>query len=82
MELMRGTYRTAPSIPGLPTPGIEGAFLVWGLGGVGCLTLSSALLYKVCMNTKTAYKSHRNVYYSCKYHVVWCLSQVLAQGAR
>ncbi|MEO8970301.1 MAG: IS200/IS605 family transposase [Ktedonobacteraceae bacterium] len=19
-----------------------------------------------------AYKSHRNVYYSCKYHVVWC----------
>jgi putative transposase len=24
------------------------------------------------MNTKKAYKSNRNVYYSCKYHVVWC----------
>jgi len=24
------------------------------------------------MNTKIAYKSNRNVYYSCKYHVVWC----------
>lgn len=24
------------------------------------------------MNTKRAYKSNRNVYYSCKYHVVWC----------
>lgn len=24
------------------------------------------------MSTKIAYKSHRNVYYSCKYHVVWC----------
>lgn len=24
------------------------------------------------MKTKIAYKSHRNVYYSCKYHVVWC----------
>jgi putative transposase len=24
------------------------------------------------MNTKVAYKSNRNVYYSCKYHVVWC----------
>jgi REP-associated tyrosine transposase len=39
---------------------------------VACLTLSSALLYNVCMNTKRAYKSNRNVYYSCKYHVVWC----------
>ena len=36
------------------------------------MTLSSALLYNVCMNTKIAYKSNRNVYYSCKYHVVWC----------
>ena len=36
------------------------------------LTLSSALLYNVCMSTKIAYKSNRNVYYSCKYHVVWC----------
>ena len=36
------------------------------------LTLSSALLYNVRMNTKLAYKSNRNVYYSCKYHVVWC----------
>jgi putative transposase len=52
--------------------GIEGAFLVWGLGGVAYLTLSSALLYTVCVNTKLAYKSNRNVYYSCKYHVVWC----------
>jgi putative transposase len=24
------------------------------------------------MNTKIAYKSNRNVCYSCKYHVVWC----------
>ncbi len=24
------------------------------------------------MSTKRAYKSKRNVYYSCKYHVVWC----------
>ncbi len=24
------------------------------------------------MNTTIAYKSNRNVYYSCKYHVVWC----------
>jgi putative transposase len=24
------------------------------------------------MNTKIAYKSNRNVYYSCTYHVVWC----------
>jgi putative transposase len=24
------------------------------------------------MSTKRAYKSNRNVYYSCKYHVVWC----------
>ena len=36
------------------------------------LILSSTLLYNVCMSTKIAYKSHRNVYYSCKYHVVWC----------
>ena len=39
---------------------------------MGCLTLSSALLYNVRMNTKIAYKSNRNVYYSCKYHAVWC----------
>jgi len=24
------------------------------------------------MSAKTAYKSNRNVSYSCKYHVVWC----------
>lgn len=36
------------------------------------MIVSSALLYNVCMNTKRAYKSNRNVYYSCKYHVVWC----------
>ena len=24
------------------------------------------------LNTKRAYKSNRNVYFSCKYHVVWC----------
>ena len=29
------------------------------------------MLYTVCMS-KIAYKSKRNVYYSCKYHVVWC----------
>ena len=27
--------------------------------------------YTVCMN-KIAYKSNHHVYYSCKYHVVWC----------
>ncbi len=36
------------------------------------MTLSSALLYNACTNTKLAYKSNRNIYYSCKYHVVWC----------
>jgi putative transposase len=25
-----------------------------------------------CMNAKTGYKSNRSVFYSCKYHVVWC----------
>jgi putative transposase len=29
------------------------------------------MLYTVSMN-KIAYKSNRNVYYSCKYHIVWC----------
>ncbi len=29
------------------------------------------MLYTVSMS-KIAYKSNRNVYYSCKYHVVWC----------
>jgi putative transposase len=29
------------------------------------------MLYPVSMS-KIAYKSHRNVYYSCKYHVVFC----------
>jgi putative transposase len=29
------------------------------------------MLYTVRMS-KIAYKSKRNVYYSCKYHVVWC----------
>ena len=29
------------------------------------------MLYTVCMN-KIAYKSNRNVFYSCKYHIVWC----------
>jgi putative transposase len=24
------------------------------------------------MSTKLAYKFNRNIYYSCKYHVVWC----------
>ena len=35
------------------------------------LTLYGLMLYTVLMSTK-AYKSNRNVYYSCKYHVVWC----------
>jgi putative transposase len=51
---------------------------------VDYLTLSSALLYNACMNTKLAYKSHRNIYYSCKYHVVWCPKyrrKVLVLGA-
>jgi len=29
------------------------------------------MLYTICMN-RIAYKSNRNVYYSCKYHIVWC----------
>jgi len=29
------------------------------------------MLYTVCMS-KIVYKSNRHVYYSCKYHVVWC----------
>jgi putative transposase len=29
------------------------------------------MLYTLSMS-KIAYKSNRNVYYSCKYHVVWC----------
>jgi REP-associated tyrosine transposase len=35
------------------------------------------------MNTKPAYKSNRNIYYSCKYHVVWCPKyrrKVLVEG--
>jgi putative transposase len=35
------------------------------------LTLSGLWLYNVSMS-KIAYKSNRNVYYSCTYHVVWC----------
>lgn len=31
----------------------------------------SLILYTVSMN-KIVYKSNRNVYYSCKYHVVFC----------
>ncbi len=36
-----------------------------------------------CMNTKQVYKSNRNVFYSCKYHVVWCPKyrrKVLVEG--
>lgn len=35
------------------------------------LTLYGFTLYIDCMSA-IAYKSNRNVYYSCKYHVVWC----------
>ncbi len=42
-----------------------------GVIGGECLTLSSIVLYNAYMN-KIAYKLSRNVYYSCKYHVVWC----------
>ncbi len=54
--------------------GIEGAFLLRWLGWWGkrgCLTLYGLMLYTVFMSAR-AYKSNRNVYYSCKYHVVWC----------
>ncbi len=40
------------------------------------------MLYTIFMST-IAYKSNRNVYYSCKYHVVWCPKyrrKVLIQG--
>jgi putative transposase len=47
-------------------------FGAWDVGLEGILTLSSPCLYNVGMNTKIAYKSNHNVYYSCKYHVVWC----------
>ncbi len=40
-------------------------------GNTGLLTLYSFMLYTVSMS-KLAYKSNRNVFYSCKYHVVWC----------
>jgi REP-associated tyrosine transposase len=35
------------------------------------LTLYSFVLYTIGMS-KMIYKSKRNVYYSCKYHTVWC----------
>jgi len=35
------------------------------------LTLYGLMLYTIFMSA-IAYKSNRNVYYSCKYHVVWC----------
>ena len=35
------------------------------------MTLSGLWLNNVSMS-KIAYKSNRNVYYSCKYHVTWC----------
>src|SRR6516225_7179520 len=34
--------------------------------------VNKSMSLNVCMSTKIAYKSNRNVYYSCKYHVVWC----------
>jgi len=40
------------------------------------------MLYTVLMSAIT-YKSNRNVYYSCKYHVVWCPKyrrKVLVEG--
>lgn len=40
-------------------------------GDARLLTIYGFVLYTVCMS-KIAYKSNRNVYYSCKYHVVWC----------
>ena len=67
-------YRNAPYIPGLLAPGIYGAFLVSGRGKRGNaepLTIYGFMLYTVSMS-KIVYKSNRNVYYSCKYHVVWC----------
>ena len=35
------------------------------------MTVYDSMPYTVCMN-KIAYKSNHHVYYSCKYHVVWC----------
>jgi putative transposase len=46
------------------------------------LTIYSLLLYIVLMSRIT-YKSNRNVFYSCKYHVVWCPKyrrKVLVEG--
>ena len=47
-------------------------FGAWDVGLVGILTLSRSWLYTIDMNTKITYTSNHNVYYSCKYHVVWC----------
>ena len=35
------------------------------------MTVYGLKLYTICMSN-IAHKSKRNVYYSCKYHVVWC----------
>ena len=40
-------------------------------GNAGLLTIYSLMLYTVSM-TKMTYKSKRNVFYSCTYHIVWC----------
>jgi putative transposase len=51
-------------------------------GQRGYLTVYVLMLYTVLMSTIT-YKSNRNVYYSCKYHVVWCPKyrrKVLVEG--
>jgi hypothetical protein len=44
---------------------------------VGLLTVESLMLDTVSMS-KRAYKSNRNVYCSCKYHIVWCVSSKAA----
>jgi len=46
-------------------------FGAWGVGLSGLLTVYGFLLHTVAMS-KLVYKSNRNIYYSCKYHVVWC----------
>src|SRR5690242_13134546 len=43
----------------------------WEAGKHGLLTIDSSLLYTIVM-AELKCKSNRNVFYSCKYHVVWC----------
>jgi putative transposase len=42
-----------------------------GVPGTNALDLDSAMLYTESLD-ETPYKSNRNVFSACHYHVVWC----------